>query len=71
MKWFLLKCTSSCRYEDERVKEVEVYLTNHGRGYFRETKVGIWHVTAINFPQADTEAVHITFPVIWVAIEDL
>jgi len=47
------------------------HLANHGRGDFRKAKVGVRHVTAVYLPQADPKAVHVTLPVVSMAIENL
>ncbi len=48
-----------------------VYLANNSWCYFWEAEVRVRHVTTVYLPQADTKTVHITFPIIWVAIENL
>ena len=47
------------------------HLANDGRGDFRKAKIGVRHVTAVYLPQADPKAVHVTLPVVSMAIENL
>lgn len=47
------------------------HLANHGRGDFRKAKIRVRHVTAVYLPQADPKAVHVTLPVVSMAIENL
>ena len=49
----------------------KLYLANHGRSYFGKTKVWIRHIAAVYLPQTDSVTIHVTFPIIRVAIENL
>lgn len=56
---------------DNRFDLLRSYLSYDSRWYICEAKIWIWQITAIYFPEANTEAVHIAFPVIRLPIEHL
>lgn len=41
------------------------------RQFTKAVNISIWHLTAVHFPEAYGETVHVAFPVIWFAIQDL
>jgi type III secretory pathway component EscR len=45
-------------------------MDNSGRD-IGKTKVWVWHVTTIDFPQANTKTVNITLSVVWFTIKNL